>query len=225
MITAVLDSSPLAFFKLMNQTPMELFIHGGPIMWPILITSFIGITVSIERVLFLIRSALNRQPQVLEAMYKKIQNGDYEGAKQLGAKCSDPVAKTITAALSVPPQGLFSAFAREANAQLKRYQQGGAVLDTVITASPLLGLLGTVTGMMETFGALGTGDIGQAASQITGGVAEALIATMSGLGIAIFGLVPYNILNASIESIKHDMADASNMLSVYKVEKHDKVHS
>jgi biopolymer transport protein ExbB len=206
---------------------MELFIHGGPIMWPILITSFIGVTVAIERVIFLIRSALSRQPHVVESMYKKIQEGDYEGAKQLGARATDPVAKAITAALAVPPHAMFSAFTREANKQLKKYQQGGAVLDTVITAAPYLGLLGTITGMMETFGALGQGgDISQSSAKITGGVAEALIATMCGLGIAIMGLVPYNILNSSIEQIKHDMADASNFLTIYyKADKADKVHA
>jgi biopolymer transport protein ExbB len=203
---------------------MELFIHGGPIMWPILITSFIGVTVAIERVIFLIRSALSRQPYVVESMYKKIQEGDYEGAKQLGAKAKDPVARAIASALSVPPHAMFSAFTREANKQLKKYQQGGAVLDTVITAAPYLGLLGTITGMMETFGALGQGgDISQSSAKITGGVAEALIATMCGLGIAIMGLVPYNILNSSIEQIKHDMADASNFLTIYY--KEDKVHA
>ncbi|AWI08882.1 biopolymer transport protein ExbB [Ereboglobus sp. PH5-5] len=226
MITAVLSSSPLAFFKLMNQTPMELFLHGGPIMWPILITAFVGITVSVERTIFLVRSAMSRQPQVLEAIYKKIQDGDFEGAKQIGLKSKDPVAKTISAALAVPSAGMMSAFTREANSQLRLYQQGSAVLDTVVTAAPYLGLLGTVTGMMETFGALGTGaDISQSSAKITGGVAEALIATMCGLAIAILGLIPYNTLNASIEQVKHDMADASNTLTIYKVNKADKVHA
>lgn len=223
MITAVLSSSPLAFFKLMNLGPMELFIHGGPIMWPILIASFIGVTVAIERVIFLIRSAMSRQPEVVESIYKKVQAGDYEGAKALATKSKDPVAKAIGAALTVTPQGMVAAFTREANDQLKLYQQGSAVLDTVITAGPYLGLLGTITGMMETFGALGTGDISSSTSQITGGVAEALIATMCGLALAIMGLIPYNVLNASIENVKHDMADASNLLSIYY--KADKVHA
>lgn len=224
MITAVL-SSPLAFFKLMGLGPMELFIHGGPIMWPILIASFVGVTVALERVIFLIRAALNRQPHVVETMYKKIQDGDYEGARQLGSKAKDPIAKSITAALSVPPHAMFSAFTREANGQIKKYQQGGPVLDTVITAGPYLGLLGTITGMMETFGALGQGDISSSTNKITGGVAEALIATMCGLGIAIFGLVPYNILNSSMEQVKHDMADASNFLTIYYKEKSERIHA
>ena len=78
----------------------------------------------------------------------------------------------------------------------------------------LSGLLGTVTGMMRTFGSMGGGDIGAAAGQITGGVAEALIATAAGLAIAITALLPYNYINARTEEAKHEVADASNALEI-----------
>jgi len=68
--------------------------------------------------------------------------------------------------------------------------------------------------MMRTFGALGGGDITTAASTITGGVAEALIATMCGLFIAVTALLPYNYLNARTEEAKHEVADASNALEI-----------
>jgi biopolymer transport protein ExbB len=89
-----------------------------------------------------------------------------------------------------------------------------ATLDTVITAAPLLGLLGTVTGMMRTFASMGGGDIASAAGSITGGVGEALIATACGLFIAIMGLLPYNYLNARLEEAKHEIGDASNALEL-----------
>ena len=78
----------------------------------------------------------------------------------------------------------------------------------------VLGLLGTVTGMMRTFGALGTGDIASAASKITGGVAEALIATCCGLFIAVCCLLPYNYLNARADQAKQEIADASHALEI-----------
>lgn len=68
--------------------------------------------------------------------------------------------------------------------------------------------------MMRTFGALGGGDIGAAAGQITGGVAEALIATACGLFIAILGLLPYNVLNARAEQAKQEVADVSHALEI-----------
>jgi biopolymer transport protein ExbB len=71
-----------------------------------------------------------------------------------------------------------------------------------------------VTGMMRTFGALGTGDIGASTSTITGGVAEALIATMCGLVIAVSALLPYNYLNARADKAKQEVADAWNALEI-----------
>ena len=186
MVTA---SLPFAF--LMNQTPMELFHHGGPIMWPILIVSLVGLTVVVERIIFLIRENSTREPEVVEKMLERVENRDIEGAIELGKRSKDFVARILTYALTHKDQSLHNAFVRASNNELKRFQQGVAVLDTVITSAPLLGLLGTVTG-----------------------VAEALIATAAGLAIAIIGLVPYNILNSQAEQAKHDIADASNALEL-----------
>jgi biopolymer transport protein ExbB len=111
---------------------------------------------------------------------------------------------------------LSNAFFRASAQELARYQQGMATLDTCITAAPLLGLLGTVTGMMRTFGALGASgsDMGAAANSVIGGVAEALIATMCGLGIAVTCLFPFNYLNARTEQAKQEVADASHALEI-----------
>jgi len=77
-----------------------------------------------------------------------------------------------------------------------------------------MGLLGTVTGMMRVFGALGEGDIAANAGQITGGVGEALIAVATGLAIAITAMLPFNYLNTRAEQAKHDLADASSALEI-----------
>jgi biopolymer transport protein ExbB len=109
---------------------------------------------------------------------------------------------------------MSNAFVRASGQELTRFQQGMATLDTCITAAPLLGLLGTVTGMMRTFGALGTGDVSGNVGAITGGVAEALIATAMGLAVAIVGLLPYNYLNARSEQAKQEVADVSHALEI-----------
>jgi biopolymer transport protein ExbB len=209
MITAHL---PLAF--LMNQTPMELFKHGGPIMWPILLVSFLMITVAMERIIFIFREHARRQPDVVEKMLEKVEARDVDGAVDLGKKSHDYVARIMVYALTHKEHSLGNAFTRAANQELQRFSQGLPTLDTCITAAPLLGLLGTVTGMMNTFGALSGGDIAAAAGQITGGVAEALIATACGLMIAVTGLLPYNYLNARLEEARHEVEDASNSLEI-----------
>jgi len=205
----------LAFVFLLNKTPMELFASGGPVMWPILLVFTVGMTVIIERLLFIIRENSQREPEVVAKMLECVEKGDLDGALELGKKSDDPVARVVVYSLN-HVDSLSNAFFRASGQELARYQQGMATLDTCITAAPLLGLLGTVTGMMRTFGALGSAgsDIGAAAGTITGGVAEALIATMCGLFIAVTCLFPFNYLNARADQAKGEIADASHALEI-----------
>jgi biopolymer transport protein ExbB len=203
---------PLAF--LMNQTPMELFKHGGPIMWPILLVSFLMITVALERIIFIFRENSRRQPDLVDKMLERVEANDISGAVEMGKKSQDFVARILVYAITHKEHSLGNAFSRAANQEMQRFSQGLPTLDTCITAAPLLGLLGTVTGMMNTFSALSGGDIASAAGQITGGVAEALIATACGLAIAITGLLPFNYLNARLDEARHEVEDASNSLEI-----------
>lgn len=183
-------------------------------MWPIIILSFLTLTVVVERIIFAIRESATREPEVVEKMLEKVEARDVEGAVALGRKSKDFIARILVYALTHKEHSMHNAFVRASNQELTRYQQGMSTLDTCITAAPLLGLLGTVTGMMNTFGALSGGDIAAAAGQITGGVAEALIATACGLAIAIAGLLPFNYINSKTEDAKHDVSDASNALEL-----------
>jgi len=209
MITQLL---PIAF--LMNLTLMELFIHGGPIMWPILLTSFIAITVIVERIIFIIRENSSREEEAVEAILDKAEKNDIEGAIAVGKKSSDYVARVLVYALEHRKSSFANALVRASNRELARFQQGLPTLDTVIPIVQLMGLLGTVTGMMRVFGALGEGDIAANAGQITGGVGEALIAVATGLAIAITAMLPFNYLNTRAEQAKHDLADASSALEI-----------
>jgi biopolymer transport protein ExbB len=202
------DGSPM--------TAMELFKHGGPIMWPIIIVSFLVITVAMERAIFMFRENARRQPEVVEKMLEKVEANDIEGALEMGKKSQDYVARILVYAISHKEHSLGNSFSRASNQEMQRFSQGLPTLDTCITAAPLLGLLGTVTGMMGTFAALnsGSGDIGASTGAITGGVAEALIATMCGLAIAITGLLPFNILNSRLDEAKHEIEDAANSLEI-----------
>lgn len=210
----IITSLPIAFKLLMNETPMELFVHGGEIMWPIILLSFVGLTVVIERILFMVRENSTREPEVVEKMLELVEAGDVNKALEIGKKTKDFIARILVYTLTHKEYSMSNAFVRASSVELARFQQGIAVLDTVITAAPMLGLLGTVTGMMKTFGNMTGGDL-TGAGGITSGVAEALIATAMGLFIAIIALLPYNILNARIEKAKHDIADASNALEIF----------
>jgi len=210
----IIQSLPLAFL-LGDATMMDLFIMGKEIMWPMILVSFVMITVVIERLLFIFRENSSREPEVVEKMLEAVERRDIDGALAIGKKSKDYIAKILVYSLSNREFSLSNAFIRASGQELTRFQQGMATLDTCITAAPLLGLLGTVTGMMRTFGALGGGDIGAAAGAITGGVAEALIATAAGLAVAVLGLFPYNYLNTMDTQAKLRVSDASHALEVF----------
>jgi biopolymer transport protein ExbB len=137
----------LAFVVLLNKTPMELFVAGRIMMWPILLLFTVGLTVIIERILFIIRENAAREPEVVAKMLELLEKGEIEEALAIGKKSNDTVARIVTYSLS-HREALSNAFFRASGQELARYQQGMATLDTCITAAPLLGLLGTVTGMM-----------------------------------------------------------------------------
>jgi biopolymer transport protein ExbB len=103
---------------------------------------------------------------------------------------------------------------RAAERELARYDRGLSTLDTIITLAPLLGLLGTVTGMMGSFNMLGGSELGSPTA-ITGGIAEALIATAFGLGVAITALIPFNYLNARLEQARREIQDAAAHVEIH----------
>ena len=190
----------------------EIFIKGGPIMWPILFTSVIALTVVLERLFFIIREKLRRQPETVEQMLTAVECSDFAGALRLGHGSQDFIARTLVYALS--HEDKLNAVMRAAGRELQRYNRGLALLDTAITVAPLLGLLGTVTGMIRSFSILGGEELG-APSAITGGIAEALIATAFGLGVAILALLPFNYLNAQLEQARHEVSDAASQLEAH----------
>lgn len=191
----------------------ELFRKGGPVMWPLLLTSIVSLSVVIERLVFIAREKMRRKPELVEQILERVEQNDVDGAVAIGNDSKDFVARALAYALANRGRSFSNALLRAANQELKRFNQGLSVLDTVITLAPLLGLFGTVTGMIHAFGLLGGREL-EAPTVITGGIAEALIATAFGLIIAIIALIPYNYLNTRLEEARHEIEDASNHLEL-----------
>jgi biopolymer transport protein ExbB len=192
---------------------IKLFIQGGPIMWPILVASIVALTVVIERLWFIISEGVRRQPQVVGEILARVEKGDVEGAINIGSSSRDFVARVLTYGLAHRDKSVSEALLRASNWELKRFNRGLTILDTIITLAPLLGLLGTVTGMIHSFGLLGASELGAPAA-ITGGIAEALIATAFGLGVAITALIPFNYLNSRLEEARLDIQDAASHIEL-----------
>jgi biopolymer transport protein ExbB len=191
---------------------LHIFKKGGPIMWPLLVASILALGTVLERVLFLMRERLRRDPKALDAFFIAVGNGDVESAIQTSKVSKFYLVRALGYALAHKQHSLESALLYAQAQELKRFRRGIPILDTVITLAPLLGLLGTVTGMMGSFSLIG-GDL-SAPGAITGGIAEALIATAFGLGIAIISLIPFNFLNARLDDASHDIESASAQLEI-----------
>ena len=190
-----------------------LFIKGGPVMWPLLLTSLVALSVVIERSVFLWRQRHRAQPELVTAILRAVEAGRLDEAVNLGENARDPVANTLLHGLVGRQKSLSNALLLGACEELKPFSRGIAVLDTIVTLAPFLGLLGTVTGMIRAFGLLGEQELG-APLAITGGIAEALIATAFGLAIAILSLIPLNVLHASYERMKQRIEMAATKLEL-----------
>jgi len=191
---------------------VDIFKKGGPIMWPLLVAAILSLGTVLERVLFLAREKMRRDSKALDAFFKAVTDGDLDEGIRVGKASKFYVVRAMGYALAHREQSLASALLYAQAQELKRFRRGIPVLDTVITLAPLLGLLGTVTGMMGSFALIG-GEL-SAPGAITGGIAEALIATAFGLGIAIISLIPFNFLNARLDDASHDIESASAQLEI-----------
>lgn len=200
---------------------VHIFKKGGPIMWPLLVASILALGAALERTLFLLNEFRKRDSKVVDRLFGDVERGDIPAAIRTGRESKDYVARTLAYALEHKEQSLSNALMYAQAHEIKRFKRGIAILDTVITLAPLLGLLGTVTGMMGSFSLIG-GDLG-APGAITGGIAEALIATAFGLGIAITGLLPFNFLNNKLEEVRHELETASNRLELLLQPRQDTV--
>jgi len=187
---------------------IQIFLKGGPVMWPLLLTSLVALTVVFERLWFTIREGMQRQPKVVAHIFAEAERGNFAAAQAAGAGSPDYIARTLTYALEHRDVSYSNAILQASGRELQRFNRGISVLDTIVTLAPLEGLFGTVTGMIHAFGLLGASELG-APTAITGGIAEALIATAFGLLIAMVALLPFNYLNARLEQARQEIENAS----------------
>lgn len=213
-----------ALKELVQKTNIfHIFEKGGPIMWPLLLASILALGAVLERVVFLAREKVKRDPRALEQFLAAVSRGDIDGALAIANTTRFFVVRALAYALGHREQSLANALLYAQAQELKRFGRGVSILDTVITLAPLLGLLGTVTGMMGSFSLIG-GDL-SAPGAITGGIAEALIATAFGLGIAITALLPFNYLNTRMDEARHEMESAATQLELLVMQSESDAHS
>ena len=188
------------------------FHQGGPVMWPILIVSIIGLTVVIERCFWWTGRWFRRDPKRIEKVFTAIENSDTAEASRLSRGSRDPVLRMMWNGLNHQHTSLQGALQVAAGIEIKRAGRFLVVMDTLVTLAPLLGLLGTITGLIRSFSFLGNEEL--AVQAVTGGIAEALIATACGLGIAIFALIPFNFFTSRVSNLEFELQTAATNLEV-----------
>ena len=171
----------------------NLLETGGVVMWPLLGFSVLALALIVERIIFwlrinrrqgrVVREVLNlyRHDNVVTAIEKLRQNADL------------PLARIFLAALELEqpnPEEFRLALESEAQAEIPLLKRFNTIFETIISLAPLLGLLGTVLGLIASFASLKVGDVGGSKTAgVTAGISEALTSTASGLVVAIFTLM------------------------------------
>ncbi len=181
-------------------------------MWPILIVSVIGVAVVIERAFWWTGRWMRRDPKRIEKVFTAIETGDVTEASRLSRGSRDPVLRMMWNGLNHQHASLQGALQVAAGIEIKRAGRFLVVMDTLVTLAPLLGLLGTITGLIRSFSFLGNEEL--AVQAVTGGIAEALIATACGLGIAIFSLIPFNFFTSRVSNLEFELQTAATNLEV-----------
>jgi biopolymer transport protein ExbB len=194
----------------------EFFLSGGPVMWPLLACSLVVVTVIIERVLFWYGLNARRDRKLLNTVLNLAEQGEWEQIKIRTEGNRDYVITVLVVGILHRDFDMGAAMEAETEMVLQRMNRFMPVLDTMITVAPLLGILGTVLGIISSFKMLGAEGIADP-KLVTAGIAQALVTTATGLIISISAVIPYNYFNTRIDRALHGITTyATSLEVVYK---------
>lgn len=181
----------------------DIFIKGGPVMWPLLALSVIALALILERAQFWLVQRPAARAQWMKNVAARLRASDAPALHAIAAGERTIYTRVLASILESPPhQGLAVELVEQYRPELERYS---SVLSTIITAAPLLGILGTVLGIIESFDLLGkTRDIAEI-ERVASGIAEALITTAAGLVVTLITLFPYMHLRTRIDRALGDI--------------------
>src|SRR5229473_4460977 len=190
----------------------QFFLKGGPVMWPLLLCALAAVAVVGERAFWWWRESLKRDLPRREKLLAALEHSDMEQSEKLAQGSEDPVIRMVRQSLNHEHTSIPVALQMAAGIELERAGRFLNVLDTLVTLAPLLGLLGTVTGLMRAFLKVGSAEL--SVSAVTGGIGEALIATACGLGIAIVSLIPLNLFSGKLARLQFELETAASNVEV-----------
>ena len=185
-------------------------------MYPLLVCSILVLTVIIERTIFWLSIDLGRDRKLLDEVMELCRIGDWDSVRHKVSGSKDYIIKVLVSGILHRQFSMIKAMEAAAVEEIKQMRRYMGVLDTMITVAPLLGILGTVLGIIDSFEVMGTAGI-EHPRLVTAGIAQALITTASGLGIAILSVFPFNFFNSRVERAAMNMEKyATSLEIVYK---------
>lgn len=189
----------------------ELAMAGGPLMIPIILSSFVAIYIFVERVL-----TINRANQNTDDFIGKIKasvlKGDINGAKLLCAQFDSPIARMIEKGVSrigSPLKNIEAAIENVGKLEIFKLEKNLSILATVSGAAPMMGFLGTVIGMVEAFIAIAQEEGSVSPKLLSSGIYTAMITTVAGLIVGIIAYLGYNYLVTRVSKVIHKMEYSS----------------
>jgi biopolymer transport protein ExbB len=186
---------------------------GGPVMWPLLLLSVLGVAVAIWRWMAL-RAATRNVVPFLRELRERLVAGDVDAAVEVCERHPSPVASIVKAGLlrsGRSKEDIERSLQEASSRELAALERGLPILATIAMIAPLLGFLGTVTGMINSFDALARVGLNNPAA-VASGISEALITTAAGLIIAIPVQMAYNYFVSRVNDLVRDMEAAANIV-------------
>jgi biopolymer transport protein ExbB len=197
----------------------ELFEKGGPTMWPLLGLSILSIATILERLWYWFKT-LRKEEESIERVLEASSNDDWDTAAQIAKQeRRKPIGRFLYAPLkrsNPDPETFRLALEASAEDELATMRKGDKTLESIIALAPLLGLLGTVLGLIRSLSGIKLGDLGTSAgSNVTLGISESLISTATGMLVAIVSLSFYRLFQGLIFIQVKLFRNAGNQLELF----------
>ncbi|MCK4754084.1 MAG: MotA/TolQ/ExbB proton channel family protein [Calditrichia bacterium] len=198
---------------------IEIFEKGGIMMYPLILASVLALAIIIER-FFSLQKRKVIIPEIISVVEQFSSFKDIELAKNICAKYNGPLSNLIQIGLEntdLERAEIKELIEDQGRQEVRHLEKGLTIIETIAVISPLMGLLGTVLGMIKVFGVIKEQGIGQAAA-LSGGISEALITTVTGLFVGIPVLIFFNYFSRRAEIFVLDIEKYSIIL-IQKIHK------
>ncbi|MCZ6694582.1 MAG: MotA/TolQ/ExbB proton channel family protein [Bacteroidetes bacterium] len=186
---------------------MDLLLKGGYMLIPILILSLVAVYIFVERILT-IRKASQTPSQFIDNIKKLVLDGDISGATLLCTQTKTPISKMIEkgiARIGNPLKNIEVSIENVGKIEIYKLEKNLSLLATISGAAPMMGFLGTVTGMIQAFMAIAQEEGSVSPKLLSEGIYEAMITTAAGLIVGIVAYLSYNYLVTRVQKLIHKM--------------------